>query len=52
MADMHFKDIVTKRTTPEKVRECKGKEGAKERGGEKKMKVCFTFTAALRAINF
>lgn len=31
MADMHFKDTVTKRTTTEKVRECKGKEGAKEK---------------------
>lgn len=31
MADMHFKDTVIKRTTTEKVRECKGKEGAKEK---------------------
>lgn len=57
MADMHFKDTVTKRAATEKARVSKGGQHRKRgRRGEgpshKKMKVCFTFAAALRAINF
>lgn len=60
MADMHFKDTVTKRATTKEKAGVRVSKKALRRGEKtggpsryrKKMKVCFTFTAALRAINF